>query len=64
MSHRGDLIKLAAECHRSKWQFGVDEESRPTRREAISLLNHAFDELHRIGDLAMQMKDALKEEAK
>jgi hypothetical protein len=60
MKHKSDLIKLAAECHRSKWQFVVDEEAPPTRAAAISMMNRAFDELHRLGDMALKLKEALE----
>lgn len=46
--HIGDLTKLAAELHRAKWQFSEDKDLRP------------FNELHRIGDIAIKMRDAAK----
>ena len=39
------LIKVGAECHRSKWQF--DDDKDPTGIVA-------FRELHRIGDIAKE----------
>lgn len=42
---RRALIKVAAECHRAKWQFDNDKD--PTGIVA-------FRELHRIGDMAKQ----------
>jgi NTP pyrophosphatase (non-canonical NTP hydrolase) len=52
-----DLVKLAAECHRAKWVFQVDEEAPPRAHEARQLVVKAFDELHRIGDMAREMYD-------
>lgn len=37
------LIKIAAECHRTKWKYADQWDSRP------------FDDIHRIGDMAMKM---------
>jgi hypothetical protein len=37
------LTKIAAECHRTKWKYSDDKDKRP------------FDDLHRIGDMAMRL---------
>lgn len=55
-----ELTKLAAECHRAKWQFDFDDESRPRVARARELVHKAFDELHRIGDIALKMRDDAK----
>lgn len=53
-----DLIGLAADCHRSKWEFDLSEDFKPTAKYARTLILKAFDELHRIGDRAIRAKDA------
>lgn len=54
------LTKLAAECHRSKWQFDFNDENRLRVGQARDMVKRAFGELHRIGDLALKLRDALK----
>lgn len=57
----GNLTKLAAECHRAKWQFDFNNsEIRIGINVARRLLSKAFDELHRIGDLALTMRNDAK----
>lgn len=58
-SEGSELTKIAADCHRSKWQFDDSERTIPAA-EARRLVRRAFDELHRIGDAAMKARDALK----
>lgn len=41
------LTKIAAECHRTKWQFDKEEDRK------------AFEALHRIGDEALKLRDQL-----
>jgi hypothetical protein len=53
------LTQIAAELHRAKWQFDLSEDYRPTAKAARGLIVKAFDELHRIGDLALKHRDAL-----
>jgi hypothetical protein len=55
---RGELTKIAAECHRAKWQFDLSEDYQPSKSSARALILQAFHELHRIGDLAMKARDA------
>jgi hypothetical protein len=57
---RSDLTKLAAECHRAKWEFDLNENYTPSRAVARDLIIKAFNELHRIGDMALKMRDASK----
>lgn len=57
------ITKLAAECHRAKWQFDLSEDYRPTVKTARALIAKAFDELHRVGDLALKERDTLREAA-
>jgi hypothetical protein len=52
------LIRVAAECHRKKWQFDSGER-RLSVIDARNLVNIAFNELHRIGDMALKEKEAL-----
>lgn len=59
MNGRSALTKLAAECHRAKWQFDLSEDYRPSAKAARALIEKAFDELHRIGDLAMKMRESV-----
>jgi hypothetical protein len=54
-----ELTKLAAECHRTKWQFDFNDEARLNVGRARDLIKRAFQELHRIGDLALKARDAL-----
>jgi len=54
------LTKIAAECHRAKWQFDLSEDYRPTAAVARSMIPKAFDELHRIGDEALKLRDQIK----
>jgi hypothetical protein len=56
-----ELTKLAAECHRAKWQFDVNSDQKLPAAEARRLVAKAFDELHRIGDLALKHRAALQE---
>jgi len=53
----GDLTKLAAECHRAKWQFDFSDENRLPVSQARDMVKRAFGELHRIGDMALKLKD-------
>lgn len=55
---RGDLTKIAAECHRAKWQFDFNDEIKIGMPVARRALVKAFEELHRIGDLALKLRDA------
>ena len=57
MEERDVLTKIAAECHRAKWQFDLSEDYRPSRAAARVLIAKAFDELHRIGDIALKLRD-------
>jgi hypothetical protein len=59
---RSDLIGIAADCHRVKWQFDLSEDYKPTAAAARLLITRGFDELHRIGDRAIKAKDALTDE--
>jgi hypothetical protein len=42
------LTQVAAECHRSKWKYSDDKDKRP------------FDDLHRIGDMALKLRDQMR----
>jgi hypothetical protein len=42
---RRALTEIAAECHRAKWKFENEKDKRP------------FDDLHRIGDMALKLRD-------
>lgn len=53
------LTAIAAECHRAKWQFSTGDDVRLPAAEARDLVMKAFDELHRIGDLALKARAAL-----
>jgi hypothetical protein len=53
-----NLTNIAAECHRAKWQFDLSEDFQPSKSAARALILQAFHELHRIGDLAMKMRNA------
>jgi hypothetical protein len=64
MTHRSDLLKLAAECHREKWAFDISDEEQLKKANAYELANRAFAKLQRIGDMAKAMAEALKEEVK
>ena len=55
-----DLTKLGAECHRTKWQFDLNEEYQPTRAEARALIDKAFYEIDRLGNLALKMRDEVR----
>ncbi len=55
----GALIRVAAECHRAKWQFDFNDEKRLSVGMARDMVKRAFDELHRIGDLALKERTAL-----
>lgn len=59
MNGRGAMTKIAAECHRAKWQFDFNDENRIPVRQAREMVKRAFDELHRIGDLALKLRDAV-----
>lgn len=50
----GPLTKLAVECHRSKWQFDINDETKISVAEAGTLVRRAFQTLRRIGNMAMQ----------
>lgn len=55
------LIKIAAECHKSKWQFSHDEEeTRLPAAEARRLVRAAFNVLHNIGDMAHKAAEELR----
>ena len=56
MKAKSALTKIAAECHRAKWQFDLSEDYRPSPAAARALIAKAFDELHRIGDVALKMR--------
>lgn len=53
---RDAITKLAAECHRAKWAFDLSEDYRPTAAAARGMIRKGFDELHRIGDLALEYR--------
>jgi hypothetical protein len=53
--NRASLIKIAAECHRAKWQFDLSEDYRPTAKVSRAMIENAFNELHRIGDMALKL---------
>ena len=55
---RRAITKLAAKCHRAKWQFDLGE-NRPPKDVAIALVGKAFDELHRVGNIAIKMKSPM-----
>lgn len=55
---RSDLTKLAAECHRAKWEFDLSEDFQPSKSAARALITNAFNALHRIGDMALKLRDA------
>lgn len=50
---KGMLTKIAAECHRAKWQFDLSEDYKPSAAAARALIVKGFEELHRIGDWAL-----------
>jgi hypothetical protein len=55
------LIKIAAECHRRKWQFNIDDEAPLMKAaEARRLVNAAFYALHNVGDTAHKAAEALR----
>lgn len=56
---RSALTQIAAECHRAKWQFDLDEEYKVSAVEAQRKVVRAFNELHRIGDMAMKLRDGV-----
>lgn len=56
---KSQIITIAAECHKAKWKFSFDNEDRLLAKDARRLVAKAFDDLHRIGDLAIKLKDAL-----
>jgi hypothetical protein len=58
-----DLVKIAAELHRAKWQFDLQDETRLTMSEARQLVIRAFEQMHRIGDMALKMRDAAKSQS-
>lgn len=57
MSTRAALTKIAAECHRAKWQFDFSDENRLPVGQARDMVKRAFGELHRIGDLALKLRN-------
>ena len=59
--HKSDLTKLAAELHRAKWHFDLSDDYTPTKAVARQLIRDAFNELHRIGDMALKMRDAVSQ---
>ena len=61
---KSELTKIAAECHRAKWAFDLSDDYLPTRREGHRLARMAFEELHRIGDMVLKMRDANQQETK
>lgn len=56
----GALTRLAAECHRAKWEFDLSEDYRPSPRAARALILSAFQQLHRIGNIALRDRDAIR----
>jgi hypothetical protein len=58
ISAESELTKLAAECHRAKWQFDINDEQKISVAAATGLATRAFQELHRIGDMALKARDA------
>ena len=56
---RAALTRIAAELHRAKWQFDLSDDYRPTAKVSRAMIATAFSELHRIGDMALKMCDAL-----
>ena len=57
MNSRADLTKIASECHRAKWQFDFSDENRLPVGQARDMVKRAFAELHRIGDLALKLRN-------
>lgn len=55
------LTRLAAELHRAKWQFDLSEDYQPAKATARALIAKAFNELHRIGDMALKFRDEAKD---
>ena len=55
---KGELTKIASECHRAKWQFDLSEDFQPSKSSARALILQAFHEIHRIGDIALKLRDA------
>lgn len=54
---RGALTKIAAECHRAKWEFDISGEETPLKAAAArELVDKAFRALHRIGDIALKLR--------
>jgi hypothetical protein len=54
------LTKIAAELHRAKWQFDFNDENRLPVRHARAMVERAFKEFHRIGDLALKYRDEVQ----
>jgi hypothetical protein len=54
---RAALTKIAAECHRAKWQFDFNDENRLPVAQDRDMVKRAFDELHRIGDMAIKLRE-------
>lgn len=59
MNGRAAMTKIAAECHRAKWQFALSEDYKPNAKVARALILQAFDELHRLGDMALKLRDTI-----
>jgi hypothetical protein len=57
MSDHAALTKIAAECHRAKWQFDFSDENRLPVGQARDIVKRAFAELHRIGDMALKLRN-------
>jgi len=57
---RSALTKIAAECHRAKWEFDLSSDYRPTAKVARDMIPRAFKALHDIGDMALKLRDASK----
>lgn len=55
---KGEMTKIAAECHRAKWRFDLSGDFQPSKTAARALILQAFHELHRIGDMAIKARDA------
>ena len=53
---RGSITAIAAECHRTKWQFDFNDENRMPVSQARDMVRRTFDELHRIGDMALELR--------
>lgn len=52
-----NLLNVAAECHREKWQFEQSDEYPYSKAELRQLVDRAFRVLHRIGNEAKTAHD-------